>query len=118
MATRSSDECGALKTSLHLVFYRIRSDNLPQLRHGSTGDIENLDLAAEDALAEPTELLLMRSGLVVHLVHREGPPMSTAWSYVEQKTGVDAVMAALCMPTHSNSCPPVTMSLSCAALDR
>lgn len=79
----------------HVVFYRIRDDLLPALRNSVTGDIEELLIDDEDALAEATEVLLCRNGLVVQLVNRDGPGITTISIYIEKATGVDAVMVAL-----------------------
>lgn len=79
----------------HLVFHRIRQDNLPYLRRGATGEIEDLDLDEDDALAESTEMLFFRNGVIAHAVNRDGPGSILSAMYLEEKTGVDVVMASL-----------------------
>lgn len=80
---------------LHLVFYRIRQDVLPSLRDASTGDIDTLDLDGDSDLAEATEVLMFKSGLVVQLVNRDGPGINAIARYIEEVSGVDIDMVAL-----------------------
>jgi hypothetical protein len=82
----------------HLVFHRIRQDNLPSMRRGATGEIEDLDLDEDDALAEPTEMLFFKNGVIAHAVNRDGPGSLLAARYLEDKTDVDIVMVPLLRP--------------------
>jgi hypothetical protein len=79
----------------HLVFYRIRNDVLPSLRDATTGAIEAWDLDQDSDLAEATEVLLLRSGLVLQLVNRDGPGIGSIAKYIERVSTVDIDMVAL-----------------------
>jgi hypothetical protein len=79
----------------HLVFYRIRKSGYPDTFDDATGTVELLDLDSSKSLAEPTEMLFFRNGVIGHLVNIHGPGGSSSARYVEEKTGIDFIMAAL-----------------------
>jgi len=78
----------------HLVFYRLRKFGIPET-YDAIGNVEVLDLDRDKSLAEPTEMLFFRNGVIGHLVNMHGPGAASAARYIEAKTGIDIVMAAL-----------------------
>jgi hypothetical protein len=79
----------------HLVFYRVRKSGYPETFDDTTGDVAVLNLDSNKSLAEPTEMLFFQSGVIGHLVNLHGPGAASSARYIEEKTGIDLVMAAL-----------------------
>jgi hypothetical protein len=79
----------------HLVFYRLRHDDLPDKINQISGAIDALDLDVNEALAEPTEIVMFVNGAVGHLVNGHAPGAGLCAAYIEEKTGVDLVFSPL-----------------------
>lgn len=83
------------KEYVHIVFYRLRADELPDTLNFSDGQVHELDLEENEALAEPTEMLFFTNGVIGHLANHFGPGSGLCAAYTEEKTGIDMVMGAL-----------------------
>lgn len=66
---------------LHVRVGRIRRTDLPSGYDHDAGEFGDLDIPVD--LAEITDLLFLRNGIIAELVNRDGPSISTVLRYIE-----------------------------------